>query len=458
MNKPRTIEGRWWIFGLEKDPHFGALAFDPEDGCKLEIKMPQQVSFEDVIRQTRDQWKVSVPRRIHGRDKHGAPVVLFGCYCHSHSVSAGLATYEISAIRALLGCVDSHEEPKFDSAYIDYSLLHQWLGRTSIGPAKPDTKYWVTHSPQPDISADLGDGTILIIHSQAFPSHSVTEFRITEKQQVELKFSKPLPVAAIMMRYVEPFRRMLSLFAGPEVFVDEVFFGAKGERRKAEFVELLEPNRGVGRADRKLIFANALVPYREIESDFPKIVQRWFRYHEQLDAVLNLYFATVFNRHLYSNHEFLFLAQALEVYHARNPNFTRAERPRTEFRQMVKTILSSVPHPLRRWLDEKLRYANEKTLAQRLDDILDRHPSEVATFIPDRAYFTSKVRQTRNYYTHYDEELKRKGKIAEGEELFRIATQMRRLLEISILRDLGIIGTAIRRFINRWQEVDFVSV
>jgi len=54
--------------------------------------------------------------------------------------------------------------------------------------------------------------------------------------------------------------------------------------------------------------------------------------------------------------------------------------------------------------------------------------------------------------------LKRKGKIAEGEELFRIATQMRRLLEISILKDLGITRGAIQRFINRWEEVDFVSV
>ena len=458
MNKPRTIEGRWWIFGAEKDPHFGVLTFDPEDGCQLEIKVPQQVSFEDVIRQTSDEWKIPVPQRIHGCDKHGAPVVLFGCYCQSHSVSSGLATYEINAIRTLLGCTDLAGESKFDSAYFEYSLLHQWLGRTSIGPGNPDAKCWVTHSQQPEISAGLGDGTTLTIHAQALPSHSVTEFRITEKQQVELKFSEPLAVATIMTRYAEPFRRMLSFFAGPEVFIDEVYFGVRDERRKTEFVELLEPNHGVERADRKLIFANALVRYREIQPDFPKIVQRWFQYHEQLDAVLNLYFATVFNRHLYSNHEFLFLAQALEVYHARNPNFTRAERPRAEFRQMVKTILCSVPHPLRRWLDDKLRYANEKTLAQRLDEILDRHPSEVPTFIPDRASFTSKVRHTRNYYTHYDEELKRKGKIAEGEELFRIATQMRRLLEISILKDLGITGGAIQRFINRWKKVDFVSV
>ena len=159
--------------------------------------MPQQVWFEDVIRQTSDQWRVAVPQRIYGRDKHGAPVVLSGAYCQSHSVSSGLATYEISAIRTFLGCTDSDEEPRFDSAYIEYSLLHQWLGRSSIGAGGADTKCFATHSPQPDISADLGDGTTLTIHAQALPSHSVTEFRITEKQQVELTFNKPLRVATI---------------------------------------------------------------------------------------------------------------------------------------------------------------------------------------------------------------------------------------------------------------------
>lgn len=458
MNKPLTIKGQWWIFGPDKAPQFGVLSFDPEDGCRLEVNVSQRVSPDDVVLQATDHSRKSIPQRIHGRDKHDNPVVLLGSYCQRRSISSGLATYEIRAIRTLLGCTDLGEEPKFDTAYLEYSLLHQWLGRSSIGPGNADTKAFVTHSPQPELIVKLADDTSLTIHAQALPSQDVAEHRITEKQQVELTFGSPLTVQAIMMRYAEPFRRMLSLFTGREVFVDQVHFGVREENRREEFVELLEQNHGVQRADRELLFVNALVQYREIEADFPKIVQRWFEYHEHFDAVLNLYFATVFNRHLYSNHEFLFLAQALEVYHARNSNFTTAERPRAEFRKAVKDILCSVPHPLRRWLDEKLRYANEKTLAQRLDEILDQHPTEVPIFIPDRVSFASKVRHTRNYYTHYDEELKRKGKIAEGEKLFRIATQMRRLLEISILKDLGIAGKAIQRFINRWQDADFVSV
>ena len=46
-----------------------------------------------------------------------------------------------------------------------------------------------------------------------------------------------------------------------------------------------------------------------------KIVANWIRYHEQMKEVLNLYFAVIFGAHLFVEHKFLFLAQALEGYH-----------------------------------------------------------------------------------------------------------------------------------------------
>src|SRR5438046_112042 len=125
MNKPRTVEGRWWIFGPEKDSYFGVLEFDPEDGCKLEVKVSHEISVKDVFLQGSDRCRIPVPQRIQGQDEHGKPVVLLGSYCQRYTVSSDLTTYEISAIRILLGCTDASEEPKFDNAYIEYSLVHQ---------------------------------------------------------------------------------------------------------------------------------------------------------------------------------------------------------------------------------------------------------------------------------------------------------------------------------------------
>jgi len=63
-------------------------------------------------------------------------------------------------------------------------------------------------------------------------------------------------------------------------------------------------------------------------------------------------------------------------------------------------------------LKEKLHYANEKTLAQRLADVLGEHTPEIYQFIGNPVEFAEKVKNNRNYYTHFDDELRRKGKTA----------------------------------------------
>ena len=60
-----------------------------------------------------------------------------------------------------------------------------------------------------------------------------------------------------------------------------------------------------------------------------------------------------------------------------------------------------------------------------------------------------KVKNTRNFYTHFDTELKEKGKVAEGAELALMLCQMRSLLEICFLKDLGIEGAPISRIIEK---------
>jgi hypothetical protein len=200
-------------------------------------------------------------------------------------------------------------------------------------------------------------------------------------------------------------------------------------------------------------------PYREIENIFPVVLSKWFAYHKQLDAVLNLYFAVLFNPSLYINHQFLFLAQALEVYHNSNTSFVGYVQPTAEFRARRKQIVSSVSPEDKEWLEEKLNHANQKTLAQRLSEILLKNKAEAEQFISDLQHFADLVKNTRNYYTHFDEELKGKGKVTDDiEEMVRLASQMRTLLGICILKDLEITGAPITRLIERHKKMEIVSL
>jgi hypothetical protein len=189
------------------------------------------------------------------------------------------------------------------------------------------------------------------------------------------------------------------------------------------------------------------------------VITKWFEYHEQLDSVLNLYFAVLFNPSLYINHRFLFLAQALEVYHNTNPEFVGYVQPKADFRaRRDRIILAALPEE-KEWLEGKLHYANQKTLAQRLAEILARNKTEAEQFISDFQRFADSVKNTRNYHTHFDEELKEKGKVTDDmAALVRLVSQIETLLGVCILKDLGITGAPIARLIDRYKRTEIYSL
>lgn len=78
MNKPRTVEGQWSIFGDDKPAHFGVLTFDPEKGLNLSVKIPCASTCEEIIFGSL-KGAPKLPKVIHGIDDNNKPVTLFGC-------------------------------------------------------------------------------------------------------------------------------------------------------------------------------------------------------------------------------------------------------------------------------------------------------------------------------------------------------------------------------------------
>ena len=100
MKVPRTIEGRWWIFGTDKPEHYGALNYDPEKGLRLSVKVAQSLGFSEILKPIDDN---AFPNVIQGRDSGDQPVTLFACGGPMWSISSGLASYDFHPLAALLG-------------------------------------------------------------------------------------------------------------------------------------------------------------------------------------------------------------------------------------------------------------------------------------------------------------------------------------------------------------------
>lgn len=141
----------------------------------------------------------------------------------------------------------------------------------------------------------------------------------------------------------------------------------------------------------------------------------------------------IYGRFVYLNLKFLSMVQALESYHRRA--VSNKELPEDDHKERVARIMNAAPSEHKKWLKEKLNYSNEPRLRERLKDLSDTFHVTIKNLIPDRKYFINKVIDTRNYMTHYDEDLKEKS--AKEIELFIITEQLRSIVEMCLMKEIG---------------------
>lgn len=449
MDQRIEIEGRWWINGLEEPTHYGMLTYDPVSGIELSVKIAQEGGACEALEILAGK-EFNISQTIYGRDKDDHPISLYGCTVANFNSSAGLRTYLISAMVCLKGeAISSWEEVSYDHLNAEYSLFHNWMGVSNIRREKgPELK--VNVADRKKIEINVADGVDLVVWPTLNYNETNSGVSLREGHGVQFKFSDRIQAKESMLKYAESFRRFLTLLVSRPVYLDAVYFhpDETGDCRK---VSILKSNPGAEGADRKLLHPHMLVSYHDIQGQFEAVVSKWFELESSLSDVLNLYFATIFVPGLYLHQTFLFLAQALEVYHRTSPNFVNQVQSKADFRARKKQIIEKIPQE-KEWLTEKLAHANEKTLAQRLDELIRIHQNEVDQFIEDTAKFSDSIRHTRNHFTHYGTGEKGMEKVAEGIQLMDMTAKMQALLELCIFSDLGISGAPISRMIQKLKE------
>jgi hypothetical protein len=102
MNKSRKFDGQWRIFGADHPSHIGELSFDPEEGLKLVVKIPQDRTPGET-NAAATKAKQERPTVILGFDKDHNPITLIGCRWQKQLFGQGMDVYEISAYFGLIG-------------------------------------------------------------------------------------------------------------------------------------------------------------------------------------------------------------------------------------------------------------------------------------------------------------------------------------------------------------------
>jgi len=406
---------------------------------------------------------------IIGKTIYGFEITLYQCFVareNTHIGSDG-RMYNVNIISnyCFYGVnFKSNEEVLFHEIFVRFSYLDEWAFFKSFnfGQTK-GFSYSFNYKRPKEIIYKVNDQTTLTIYSDLeapFGSIVDKEIKISQKVYVSIKHTIPQTLKT-SLNIIDTLMDFISFCTFQETNYIEIFgynlnyyqlFGKTNEKKIYDTIKIYtisQVNEDYEKHDPR----DFLLNLHFLESNFNLFINNWFLKRELLKPIVSLYLNTINYRHLPIELQFLNLVQALESYHRRTKNNFLIDKSEHGIR--IKSILDSTPEEYKKWLDEKLHYSNEPTLKERIDDLSHEEYDYWIFFNGKnkREKFLKDVKNTRNYYIHYDNSLKNKA--LKGEKLERACNCLKNIIEYHLLKEIGLSIDIIRpKIVDRINRIE----
>lgn len=443
MIETREFKGWWWLPDKSGDDLPGMLTVTKGEA---ELDVTGHWGHE-ILSETGNEihasFRLAEQPRILGIDSNGKPVTTEGHISASyqeHSAGVTLSKYRRSV--TLVGKHFEHgEKVEFDEVSIRASDLAAWTQiraiQTKARPRKHRDGYYVWS----DVSARskrLDDIVIPLSRGeQAFVRTGVNfkgidvmgrgseHAELSQDIELHLRFARARNLEHVFER-IRDLRNLLSLAVGRPVAILSVT-GYRDdfadERTKQPLpVEILwgiphnpEPPEKPREWDEMLFTLPA------VSTEISKVMRSWFAKQRRLEPVFNLFFGLLYNPNVYADVRFLLYAQAVETY-----GYRRLRRPVNRvFKDQIREVLATCPR------------ASRKIVGTDAEGFIDL------------------LTVSRNYYTHYDPAKKKRA--ANGVGLHLLSVQLRTLIEMALLRELGFNHRAVDDILTRARRYEEIE-
>lgn len=426
----------WFVPSNPGNRLAGELYYDPEAGSELTL----YGTFSDDILSVADSQPV-----IIGLVEGSRYVTLFDTFLirresvtfrRDAELSTPICTYCVNFF-ALDCCVDSWDSLQVSSVKVHYRNLEEWVKVKGLEFGDPmedrkkkevNVKYVYREPisfslPYEGVSARFFF-TLQPFSYEVFPKsihleHS-TYLRITSSQPKNL---------SEFQEYIYRMQSLIIIALYQDTFVDFFEFRLEGNDKWSKFYF------HKGKRDKKPLrdIWRMLFNYWEVKDRFDELVAAWFSLCDRLENIHPLFIDQFINESRFDANKFLNIAQAAESLHSILYNHTRL--PEDEYKKKLNEIVNSVPEEHKAFVKKKLSQANALILAERLQELVGKCPDEIKKkYFPDEETFIKQIRDSRNYYTHYDKSGKKH--ILEGKDLMLLTERIRLLIVCNILLHL----------------------
>lgn len=177
----------------------------------------------------------------------------------------------------------------------------------------------------------------------------------------------------------------------------------------------------------------------EMGVDLADVVTRWFELYPKIHMPCQLALSILASENLWLHVEFLSYMQALEGLH--RAMFEGNYIDEDQYELVKKALSEAIPADLsedhKASLRSRIRYGNQVSLSKRLNELARSLPEKIRKFVlgSDGKIPRSWI-DTRNYYTHWDEELR--SNVLDGQGMYNAHLRLRHFLRILYINLMGI--------------------
>lgn len=446
-------KGLWILPNSEDEDISGTIFYTKEQGIILELLG----SFGD----TEQLFSASNNEIILGVLQNGKKVTLLNNAITSRTVNfPGIPTVKYMCSYMLVGGhFYSKSEIVFDEISIEYHNLSEWLNIDGIDQKEGSNKEFHLHYKLPaEIKFKINDYDARFEFFAQTKSADIENFSLIQKVEFSLKKQNTISIFDILRQSLIfqgfiTFGSFQSCYPLRITLKNENSFEIHHKHKIYNEIELYYKSkvRKIQKSKKSFEF---LFTYQDAQENFQEIINNWYKYDSEIEPIIYLFLNSFYTHDtIFSENKFLEIIHALETFHRRT--YKNEVISKSEYSKKKKTILESVPLEYREWLQGKLNFGNEPSLHERLVELL----SEIEEFtlleeiITNKDEFIKNVKDSRNYYTHYDKRTEKKA--LKGSDLYYLTTKLRIVLIIHLLILLGIDKNKVASILQKLKDFHY---
>ena len=458
-----TERGLFWLPEKRDDEIAGTLTYDPEKRAVLEL-LGVFGELRDAFTRACGGTNRDEEAVIHGVTTKGKPVSLL----HAHDTNRqfpmpGIPHETWSSNLLVIGAhiTSADEEAIFTKSYFRFEDIETWLEHAPFTRTFDDAARSVTvvaETPREVAFAAHADFDVSSVGSLYSSDKPATHYTLDVTSQMAITAHEPQSLNWHLDRAAR-LQELASLCTGHYLPLtafelrgpEEELSGGRTRAREVHFYALMI--HGDSERPQSTKRRTPMVTGPELIRFAPDAVQSWFDQFDAFSPALRLFFTITGERQMFTNIRLLLAIQALEVFHRR----TSGESVMAEdaFEAFFEAMVAAIPPGTSPAMHEKLqslyRFANEPSLKQRLRSIVAALTEEFG----ERpggfdGKFIRKLVDTRNYYTHFSEDLSRR--TLDGEGMYWATRRVVLLLTLLFLQRLGLAAGDIKPLLKRHRE------